>query len=288
MFVKSLYTYFVRSGLMAFFQADFFSQALCRVTSFNIILPNDLPADRILGYERHHRRGMKALYLLHGYTGDNKDWLVNSMISDLAGKYNLAVVFPSGENSFYVDGKGAGKQYGQYIGSELVDYTRKVFGLSANREDTFIGGLSMGGFGALRNALKYNQTFGKVFALSSALIIHKIEGMQSGDKDAIADYHYYHSVFGDLNALDESDVNPEHLAKNIIKDKGAIPDIYMACGKEDFLINENRAFKLFLDNNGIPVHYTEGSGIHDWNYWNSHLEPAIKWLLNIECDTSAV
>lgn len=267
---------------MAFAQVDFFSQSLCRVASFNIILPNDLPDNWKTGFEQHYQRGMKTLYLLHGYTGSNNDWLLNSMISNLAGKYNIAVVLPSGENSFYVDGKGSGKLFGQYVGSELVEYTRKSFGLSDNREDTFIGGLSMGGFGALRGALKYNRTFGKVFALSSALIIHQIKNMSEGDKDDIADYDYYHATFGDLTKLDGSDANPEHLAKEIIKEKGEFPDIYMACGEEDFLINENRAFKQFLDDNGIRAHYTEGSGVHDWNYWNNHLEPAIKWLLNVE------
>lgn len=267
---------------MAFAQINFFSQSLCRTTSFNIILPNDLKDEYKIGSEQHYRRGMKTLYLLHGYCGSSNDWLLNSAISELAGKYNIAVVFPSGENSFYVDGKGAGKLFGQYTGSELVSYASRMFGLSKNREDTFIGGLSMGGFGALRNALKYNRTFGKVFALSSALIIHKIAGMKEDFKDDIADYHYYHATFGDLTKLDDSDSNPEHLIRKIINENGIFPDIYMACGKGDFLVDTNRKFKSFLDDNGVHAHYIDDSGVHDWNYWNKHLEPAIRWLLNVE------
>ena len=264
---------------MALINVDFFSQSLSRMTSFKMLLPNDLPDVLKIGSERHYQRETKTLYLLHGYSCHNIDWLLNSAITLLSGKYNLAVVFPSGENSFYVDGKGTGKAYGQYIGDELVDYTRKVFGLSACAEDTFIGGLSMGGFGALRNALRYNHTFGKAFALSSALIIHNIENMQENMKDVIADYDYYHAVFGDLTKLDDSDANPEYLVKNILRGNDTIPELYMACGKNDFLIEENRAFKAFLDAQNVPVKYTESAGVHDWLFWNEYLEPSIQWLL---------
>lgn len=254
---------------MALAKVDFFSDALQRVVNFNILLPDDLTT-------------CKTLYLLHGYCGNNMDWLMNSRISELSSKYNLAVIMPSGENSFYLDTKGTGKAFSQYIGNELVEYTRKVFGLSSLREDTFIGGLSMGGFGALHCALKYPDTFGKVFALSSALIIHTISNMKEDTPrpNEIADYDYYYSVFGDLAKLEESDNNPEILAKKLLQAKKALPEIYMACGTEDFLINENRMFKSFLDTHGIPVTYIEGAGAHDWHYWSQLLEPSIQWLFS--------
>lgn len=78
------------------------------------------------------------------------------------------MVMPSGDNAFYVDQPKGHNNYGEYIGQELVRLTRKMFPLSRKREDTFIGGLSMGGYGALRNGLKYSDTFGAVIALSGA------------------------------------------------------------------------------------------------------------------------
>lgn len=265
---------------MALIKADFFSQSLKRVVPINVLIPNDLPDELKIGNERYYEREPKTLYLLHGYTVCCNEWLLNSMIYELSGKYNLAVVMPSGDNSFYIDGIGAGKLYGEYTGRELVSYTKKLFGLSAKREDTFIAGLSMGGFGALRNALKYNHTFSKVAALSSALIVNNIKNMKEGFADQIADYHYYKSVFRDLTTLDTSDSNPEYLLSELVKNSDEIPEIYMACGTEDFLINENREFKAFLDKHGISVNYVEGEGVHDWVYWNRHLEPAIRWMLN--------
>lgn len=96
---------------------------------------------------------------------------------------NLAVVMPAGENAFYVDQPSIGAMHGQFIGEELVEITRKMFPLSRKREDTFIGGLSMGGFGALRNGLKYHDTFGAVICLSGAL--HVLEIRKRAERTAL-------------------------------------------------------------------------------------------------------
>ena len=83
---------------------------------------------------------------------------------------DLAVIMPSGENRFYLDDEKSGELYGEFIGKELVEFTRKLFPLSDKREDTFIAGLSMGGYGAIRNGLKYAENFGCVIGLSAALV----------------------------------------------------------------------------------------------------------------------
>lgn len=263
---------------MALVQMDFFSKALSRTTSFNVVLPNDTYPEMLIGNEYYNRK-MKTLYLLHGYSGTNKDWLLGSSVQEMALKYNLAIVMPSGGNSFYLDGKGTGKAYSQYVGKELIEYTRNVFGLSDKKEDTFIGGYSMGGFGAIHTGLAFSETFNKVIALSSALIVHNIEHKKEDFKDLIADYYYYYSVFGDLDKLDTSLNNPEYQI-HTMKEKGkTIPLIYMACGTEDFLINENRAFYQFLMDEKVDVTYTESPGEHNWAFWNRYLELAIEWML---------
>jgi len=162
----------------------------------------------------------------------------------------------------------------------LVDYVRKTFNLATDRDDTFIGGLSMGGFGAIRTGLYYNETFSKVVGLSSALIIHNVKNKKEGFKDAIADYDYYTLVFGNLEQLENSVNNPEYLIKKLKEENKPIPKIYMACGTEDFLIEENRAFFRFLKDENIDVEYIESPGVHNWDFWNAYLEPSIKWLLS--------
>ena len=161
----------------------------------------------------------------------------------------------------------------------LVNYIKATFGLCTNREDTYIGGLSMGGFGAIHTALKYNDTFSKAFALSSALIIHDIKNRDESFSNGVADYYYYGSVFGNLNYLEKSENNPEELVRRLKNNSEVIPSIFMACGKQDFLIEQNRAFHKFLIENDINVDYKEDDGSHDWEFWNKYLEKSIEWLL---------
>ena len=264
---------------MAFSQFEFFSESLRRVVSFNILLPNDSPLEFIKDNE-NYERGVKTLFLLHGYSGNNRDWILESKINEFAIKYNIAVIFPNGDNSFYLDGKGMGSKYGTYVGEELVNYTRRVFGLSNKKEDTYIGGFSMGGFGAIHTALKYNETFSKAFALSSALIINEIKNKDENFSTPIADYYYYESTFGNLNELENSENNPEELIRRLKSENKSIPSIFIACGKEDFLIEPNRDFHKFLIDNNVDVYYEEDEGNHNWEFWNKYLEPSIQWLIN--------
>jgi S-formylglutathione hydrolase FrmB len=223
---------------------------------------------------------MKSLYLLHGYCGSDKDWILGSSIQEMSQKYNIAVIMPCGDNSFYLDRKGTGNAYCQYVGKELVEYVVKTFGLSEKKEDTYIGGFSMGGFGALHTAFAFPETFGKIVALSSALIIHNIENLPEDFKNPMADYYYYASVFGDLNHLEESLNNPEYQIRKLKENKQTIPSIFMACGTEDFLLKDNRAFHSFLQEEKVAVEYIESPGVHNWDFWNGQLEPSIKWLLS--------
>ncbi len=263
---------------MALLQVNYFSEALMKTTTFHIFLPNDIQPVMIQGNKNYDRK-IKTLYLLHGFSGGTLDWMLGSSAQDMAAKYNLAIVMPSGDNSFYLDAKATGRAYGKFVGEELVNYVSKTFGLSDKREDIYIGGLSMGGFGAIHTGIKYFDTYHKIFALSSALIIHNIKDKKSEFKDGIANYDYYTLTFGDLSQLEQSENNPEYLVKMLKGDNKRIPPIFMACGTEDFLLQENRNFHKFLVNEKVDVIYQESTGIHDWKFWNEYLEPAIIWLL---------
>lgn len=259
---------------MAIGTFEFFSDSLRRSTEFRIILPNEADAAA-----EGKTTPMKLLVLLHGYCGNSGDWLWNSAVVEMAQKYHLCIVLPSGENSFYLDGKETGRQYATYIGQELVRYVRKTFGLSCRREDTFIGGFSMGGFGAIHTVLQFHDTFAGAMALSSAMIVYGLSGMKPGEDNGVANYEYYRLMFGELDSAEDSDANPEKLILNM-EDKGVqMPRFYLACGEQDFLLQVNRRFEGFLKEHGVEHCYTEGPGGHDFGYWNRHLESGISWLL---------
>lgn len=263
---------------MSVVHVNFFSQSLARGTDFYAVLPDDMPPMMCQG-NPHFRRPMKTLYLLHGYSGNATDWITGCPVRELSGKYNLCIVMPNGDNSFYVDGAGVGSAYGTYVGEELVTYTRKLFGLSDKREDTFIGGYSMGGFGAIRNGLQFADTFEKLIGLSNALIIEGLKDMGEDFDNGLADYAYYHRTFGDLKTAELTDKNPRQIVKDRKAGGKRLPDIFLACGTEDFLYMPNKAFREFLTEEQVPFTYLEDKGEHNWSFWNRCMEPAIQWML---------
>lgn len=262
---------------MAHLNGVFFSKALSRPVHYCAVLCNDNQWG--IDTNPHYKRPTKNVYLLHGYSGGDQDWFCNAPLGELANIFNVNFFMPNGDNSFYLDQEATGFKYATYVGQEFVDYTRLTFNLSKDREDTFICGLSMGGFGALHTALAYPQNFSKTFALSSALIHNGVSGMKPGDSNPVANYAYYRQMFGDLEKLAESDNNPEVLVKKLVDSKAQIPAIYMACGTEDFLLGPNKAFKEYLDSLGVPVTFFTGPGVHDFVFWRAQLRAALEWAL---------
>lgn len=216
---------------MALFSVDFYSKSLFRPVNFKLFVPNDVPPEMKMG-NTYYERPTKILVLLHGYNGGNLDWALYSNASEISSKYNLAVILPSGENSFYLDSEATGHKYATFVGQELIDYVRNTFHLSSRKEDTFVGGLSMGGFGAIHTALQFPDTFEKAFSLSGALIVHNVEKMAPGFKDMVANYDYYKSVFGDPAFVLESDNNPETQIKSSKKKIIAFPDCIWQSGQK--------------------------------------------------------
>ena len=258
---------------MALLQINFYSETLHRKVPVQVILPIDVSPGNTEPY--------KTLYLLHGLTENCMAWTSNTRIERWATERNLAVVMPSGENSFYVDhpfGSSCFGDFGAYIGQELVEMTRKMFRLSTDRADTFIAGLSMGGFGALRNGLKYHETFGYIACLSGAIHIFEYP-FDDPDRNIIGE----DACFGDIRAAALTDKNPRVAAEILFERKRtdpnvSFPKVYIACGTEDYLLKANRQFAQFLRINGVSVTYEEGPGKHDWDFWESYIQRVLEWL----------
>lgn len=245
-----------------------------RTVTVNVLLPTDNTALP----EEPESTPYKTLYLLHGILGNYTDWINGTNIQRWSDEKNIAVVMPSGENMFYLDQEKSHAMYGEFIGEELVNMTRKMFPLSDRREDTFIAGLSMGGYGALRNGLKYHQTFGYIGALSSALIIDDLEKRTDKHPLFMETRSYAEAVFGDLHKVKESDKNPEWLALKLKEEGKELPKIYMACGIDDSLMEANKKFYNTLKSAGIDIVFEEGSGSHEWDFWNKYIKKVLDWL----------
>lgn len=263
---------------MSNLQINFFAPSIMRFSLMNVFLPNDV-IPMMKENNKNYERKMKTLILLNGFSGNCMDWGYGSLANELAAKYNIAVVMPTGDNSFYLNAKGSCFAYEDYIANDVVNYLRMTFNLALSPEDTFIGGLSMGGFGAIHTGLKHPETFGKIFGLSSALIVNNIKDLKEGTRDFIADYDYYVHTFGDLSKIKETDVDPEYVVKKRLEKGEKIQPVYMACGSEDPIVQTNREFRDFLNERNVPLKYIESTGVHDWKFWNEYLEPAMAWLV---------
>ena len=261
---------------MAFIHMNMFSEKLMRTVGVNVILPVDKLT--FPGMPVREDKPYKTLYLLHGVFGSYVDWVNGTRIQRYAEEHDLVVVMPSGDNAFYVDQPKGHNYYGEFIGEELVNVTRKMFPLSKKREDTFIGGLSMGGFGALRNGLKYSDTFGYIVALSGALLVDGMPGRNNDVAMFIDSRDYAESCFGNLDELLESDKNPKYIVEQMLKAGKTFPEIYMACGTEDGLLGVNREMAAFLKDHQVNVTYEEGAGNHEWDFWDTYIKKAIEWL----------
>ena len=256
---------------MALLQVNFFSDALKRTVPMQVILPADKVGPN--GPIPVPENGYKTLYLLHGLFGNYTDWVSNTRIQQWAEAHDLAVVMPSGDNSFYVDWKMPNSNYGRFIGEELVAVTRKMFHLSTRREDTFIGGLSMGGYGALRNGLAYPETFSCIAALSSAVHIFELPLDTPGRTIIGEDW-----VLGDMKAAAKTINNPRVGLAQIKEQKLPLPKIYMACGLQDHLLFASQAIRDHFREEGIDLTYEEHDGKHDWIFWDTQIRKVLEWL----------
>lgn len=262
---------------MAYLEACFKSAVLRRLVHLNVILPVEDTAT----LSRHPQKpaAFRTLYLLHGYTGDHSEWMRESCIARVARHHDLAVVMPDGDNSFYQDNPERDQCLATYVGEEVVGLTRRMFPLSDKREDTFIAGNSMGGFGALYLGLRYADTFGAICSLSGAFVQDRI-GREEDPLRGMATPNpaYWRAIFGDESAYPGSEHDLRHLIDVAAMPKDP-PRIMLCCGTEDPLYPLNEAMADRLARAGFAPKLCASSGTHDWDYWDDQVPAMIDFLL---------
>ena len=259
---------------MALIQVNYLSKALFRTVPLNVILPADKIDYATGNYALKEGQKFKTLYLLHGLLGNYTDWVSGTRIQRWAEERNLAVVMPSGDNAFYFKSRTPWNDYETFIGRELVEVTRKMFPLSDRREDTYIAGLSMGGYGALRNGIVFSDTFSHVAGLSAAA--HLFENLSEEANIGL---------FDNLEAASKTNLNPTVAVEEMLAQGRAIPKFYLSCGRKDNLLQSNLAFREFLKSKGFDVTWDEDPEAgHDWDFWDSQIKKVLEWLPLSETD----
>jgi len=258
---------------MAFIHCNFYSDALRSNTDINVIIPTphtmESPAN--IGNYFHCGAKYQVLYLLHGTYGDYSDWHRLTSIEKYAQLSKLMVVMPSAQNSFYQD-MHIGPKYFTYLTEELPTYVKTLFPASDKREDTFIGGLSMGSFGAYNAAIRRPDLYSKAIGLSGGIGFKSMINTEDNDTwpwKAILPPPYD----GINTGFDDEAVLKQQVAKGV-----KLPKFYLAVGTEDFVYPLSQKTRQFMSDLYVDLTYQEGPGIHDWDFWDTYIQHAIKWL----------
>jgi S-formylglutathione hydrolase FrmB len=255
---------------MAFFDVHAFSEVLGLQVSFHVLLPQ---AARGAGVEAH--APYPTLYLLHGLSDDHTIWLRRTGIERYAAERNLAVIMPAVARSFYQD-MASGPKYWTFLSEELPALCQQWFPLSAAREDNFVSGLSMGGYGALRLGLARPEHFSAAASFSGALDLAR-RLREAGKAFSRIDRAEWTGIFGPELAA-PADADLWLLAAKVAASSGPHPALYLSCGTEDELLADTRTFRRHLDAVGLPVSYDEGPGDHEWGYWDAQIQRLLAWL----------
>lgn len=254
---------------MALIHVSTYAEALRRNTEFHVLIP-----DREPGFVQT----APVLVLLHGWAGNRHDWLLGSEIARHVQERGFIAVLPSGGNHFYLDDEETEERHSRWLVDELPTTLGALFGIVWDRKRCYLGGYSMGGYGALRNGLAFPERFAGVIALSSALITAEIAALRPGDRTPYAGYGYYRQVFGPLKSLLGSDRDVEALAARFAAKPQACPRLYLACGTEDFLLEPNRSLLKRLREVGLAHTAVEVPGGHDFAFWNQQLAHGVAWM----------
>lgn len=262
---------------MAHIQLNFYSNVLLKNANVSVFLPTQDADDFLFGSgnaKYSPAKKYQTLYLLHGSYGDCTDWSRFACVERYAQAHCLALVMPSGENSAYLN-MNAGENYLDYIGRELPQFLQTIFPLSARREDNFIAGLSMGGYGCMRVGLEFPERFAAIASLSGALDMQDLRE-HGGPHMEKMDPHYKLAAFGE-GSLQGTQNDLLCLLKSDLKKGKPIPKLYMTIGTEDFLYPVNEAF-YSKAKELVDIHYEKYPGVHDWLFWDAHIQDALNWL----------
>jgi S-formylglutathione hydrolase FrmB len=250
-------------------RVDFFSDSLSLSTSMTVLLPQQTATQ--IGMEGRTADGPPpVLYLLHGLSDDDTIWLRRTSIERYVAPLGLAVVMPQVHRSLYAD-EHYGGAYWTFLTEELPHLVGSWFAVSQRREDTFVAGLSMGGYGALKWALRQPERFAAAASLSGAL---HIGGTRTG-RVRPEDPRLFDRVYGDRDPAGSDD---DLLTLVDRRDPATAPPLYVCCGTEDELIDDNRRFVDRAGSAGLRVTTDFGPGAHDWAYWDTTIQDVLAWL----------
>ena len=215
----------------------------------------------------------KVLYLLHGLSDDASAWQRYSSIETLAAAYGLVVVMPSVGRSFYID-QPNGQNYFSYLTEELPQYLADLFGLAPRREDTYIAGCSMGGYGAFKAALLHPERYAAAASLSGVLSLAILQALPDDPRQK-----EFALLFGDLGKLAGSEHDPATWLQSAVKNPSLLPRLFIAVSRQEDIYPLSGLFHSACQSLGVQSEYHEEDGAHDWFFWDGQIRRFLAAIL---------
>lgn len=251
---------------MALLHMHFKSPTLVMQTNVTVVLPE---SEQLFTSRTNTK--LKTLYLLHGLSNDSSIYTRFTNIERYASNRNVAVVMPSVDHSFYADMK-YGHNYFSFVQKELRTFMLNVLPLSDKREDNFVAGHSMGGYGAFKLALTNPELFSAAASLSGAMDINRFL------QDGVFNGFNAKPIFGEVDSLKDTEHDLYKLLKDRQSEQAVLPKLLQMCGTEDYLYEDNVNFKNYALSLKTDLDYREGPGDHNWEYWEYAIKEVMDWL----------
>ncbi|MGO1925960.1 MAG: alpha/beta hydrolase [Brachybacterium tyrofermentans] len=250
-------------------RTDFFAESLGMGTSMVVLMPQAASGIGMEGADGGQAPGdaVPVLYLLHGLSDDCTIWERRTSIERYATEKGIAVVMPEVRRSFYCD-EEAGEKYWTYVSEELPELVARTFHVSTAREDTFVAGLSMGGFGAFKLALNHPDRFAAAASLSGAI---DLLSMDLSARDAALAPR----IWGDRDLAGTTD---DLLGLVGSVDPQSLPALFLDCGTEDGLLEQNRRFIDAAEQHSVDLTSRLRPGDHAWEFWDQGIQDVLDWL----------
>jgi putative tributyrin esterase len=257
---------------MALVRCDYFSDVLEVGTSMTVLLPQATTAQvGVSGASSSPAStgdGVPVLYLLHGLSDDATAWTRYTSIERYVEPLGLAVVMPQVQRSFYLD-QAHGARYWEHLTEEVPAVAESFFRISGRREHSFVAGLSMGGYGAVKWALQRPDRFAAAASLSGALDLAGRQRRGALTPD-VAD--------AALGGRDVAGSDDDLLALLERRAGADLPALYVCCGTDDDLLDESRTFLDVAQRTGVAVTSDFSPGPHEWDYWDRAVQDVLAWL----------
>ncbi|MDO4285087.1 MAG: alpha/beta hydrolase family protein [Eubacteriales bacterium] len=237
----------------------------------SILLPEKTRWEQL---ESGERRGVRyqTLYLLHGFTGDHLSYLRTSKIERYADEHQIMVVMPSIYNGVYTDMK-YGMEYFTYLSEELTDFIERTFPAATKRENRFVAGMSMGGYGAYKWGLTYPERFAAIGGVAGS---YHAEYRYQGRVNTVSTL--CEALYGDPPAITPEKHDVFTMLRTLKEQGAEIPRLYTCCGTEDRLYSCSEDLKALADELKVPMVFEHGPGRHDDIFFDEYIQRILNWM----------